>query len=242
MHRLLPVIIIILISIKSINAQKQKRVSLIFSGNYIATEGLFNTLEEAMRLGRLDGSSCGNAGEIFCYGGYHPFSDVNRLGYMIMAGYAMSPKSKLWALFGKNNVGTTFGYYDGGDSSWEDAELSVKTTLRTFALLYSILPASFIRLSIGPAFYLAKIELLTSDFLKENDNTSGIGFLTEIGLSVPARTSIFVDASIHYRYALNMKYGPYDAKNSQGEVLTRMPVTKVNFGFLLIQLGLGVRL
>ncbi|MEW6411882.1 MAG: hypothetical protein AB1483_05345 [Candidatus Zixiibacteriota bacterium] len=220
---------------------------LTINGGY-RFSGSASDLESAMIVGRLNGSPCGDLGQIFCYSVDLPYTDQNRLGYTVTLSREIKPRLGLQAVYGSTQIGSTSGYYDGGDLGTQSTDAALEINgmkVTTYGLVARFNPTRLIYFSLGPAVYSLKFKVSTGGSGYSpgvQHHSERLGLLAGAGLTVPARSAVFVHLGVQYRLTGAFDVGPIDAKNRQGEVLTKLPLSNVSLNHLIFLIGLGIRI
>jgi opacity protein-like surface antigen len=214
------------------------------SGEYQLVDNSAADIERGMRIAHLDGNPCGNPGEIFCMSAPTPYSDHDRLSYTLALGRALNPRFGLLALYSGSDLGSSYGYFDGGYGDIYDADLEIRhKRLAVLGLALEFRPSPEIYLGLGPAFYQLDFETVTGDAqFFDSHRARRLGFIAIGGVTLPKSSLFFVNASVQYRHAGNFALGPFDARNILGDVLTTMPETKVSINHTVMLLGIGARI
>lgn len=217
---------------------------LMLSGGYQPVDNSAADLEQGLRDGQLDGNPCGNPGEIFCSSVPMPSSDFDRLSYTIGLSRSLTRRFGLQALFSSSDLGSSYGYFDGGYGAIYDADLDIRhKRLSVLGLAAKFRPLPEIYLGLGPALYWLDFNIVTGDAqFFDFQRARRFGIIAIGGLTLPKSSRFFVNAGLQYRHAGKFTLGPFDAKNINGDVLTAMPETKVSMNHLVLLLGVGLRM
>ena len=214
---------------------------------YHASRSWGQSVRSAMRAGQLNGSSCGNFGEIFCSGGGHPFGDDETIGFSVAAAYRFNAKVGVRVFYTPIPEGYVEGYYDGGRSTGQDAELSVEfPSGRALGLQFAYYPLRGIRLGAGPALFKAEVRTITggvvsSGVIAHESRPTYAGAAFDVDITLPPRSPAYFYVGIQYQWSLPKDLGPFDAQNGVGEVLAVMPSVRASLTHAVVTLGLGFR-
>lgn len=211
--------------------------------------GAAGSLEATMRDAGYDATTPPGCVFIFCTNEptEHPRTRDEGLAALLALRYAVHPRFSLEALATRGATGETTGRTE---ASWLDGvRLSVNHSIQTFGVLGSSSVrvtesgkgAGILRLGLGPALYVVETARAAGGSRDDVRSDKRLGFLVEAGLETPARSRVFLDLRMQWRYVGTSSVGPYE--------LSRFPEDPVTFGesrarwdHFFVWTGVGVRL
>lgn len=229
----------------AVNAQQPEtgRMRIVLSGGLRSPSGWVDGIERGMIAGNLDGDVCGDQGEIQCTAARRPFSDQDHVTYSVEVAFRARQRAEVAFSLGFGNAGNVSGYFDGGTTgtAGSDAELALEMRATTLAASLRYIALGGIRVGGGPALHVLRTTAGTVRG-ETSETTLRPGLVVDAGVSLPVRSTVFLDLGIRYRWMTKGTFGPYDALNEVNEVRAVFPATSAAFSPLLAELGLGIRL
>lgn len=219
------------------------RIRVVLSGGLRIPSRWVDGIERGMIAGNLDGSPCGNVGEIVCSAAPLPHSDEDLPVFGVDVAFRAATPYEVAVNLGFVHAGTVSGYFDGGTTGidFSDAELTLRTRVTTVAAsVRRVLPGR-VRVGAGPALHVLRTSGRTVRG-EETDTAVTPGMMLEAGVSPSLGRVLFFDLTVRYRWMAAATTGPFNAVNLQGDALTAFPATSARFNALLAELGLGFRL
>jgi len=188
-------------------------------------------IERAMRAAGLDQRGPG----FFGPGVDYPLSRNDGVGWVLGVHYALTPRWTAGVLLGESKSGETVGL---GDSRL----LTIDHAVTTVAPILSLQASKSIRFGVGPALHIAKVQE-TSVPAGPAERTRKVGFVVDLGVTVPAESRFFLDLKVQYHRVGGVSIGPYEMTSFHtGEVIAAFPETRVTYDHWSIGAGFGVRL
>lgn len=205
-------------------------------------------LDQPLALQTLDGDIAAFLApilEIFgAWGGPGDFSIPNSYPYSNLTGdvprtftvgYRVKPRLELSVIV--DSAAQRLGYTTGHRAT-PAAFLDVSREMRSYAALASYAPPrSPLRAGLG-----VSLNSLKMGANQATRSSTRLGLLGEVALVAPARSRVFVDTALQYRWVASPKIGPIPITDEQGTTVTTFPSTPVSFSRWTMSLGVGFRL
>lgn len=168
----------------------------------------------------------------------HPFSDGSGLGWMAEVQYKINTTFVAGLNYTYAGLPSSHGYHSKAHYLFvENISQSISTTV-------SIDLNRSLRLGLGPGIHFIESgdmdDTIVRDYATESSHTK-LGFTFDLALRVPAKSRLYVDFNLRYRYVGDVAIGPLTAESFQGETAV-FPKTAVNYNHFIAAAGIGIRL
>ena len=167
-------------------------------------------------------------------GADYPLSRNDGVGWVLGVHYTLTPRWTAGMLVGKSKSGETVGHRDL-------TYLTVDHAVTTVAPILSLQASKSIRFGVGPALHMAKAQE-TGYPAGPVERTRKVGFVVDLGVTVPAESRFFLDLKVQYHRVGEVSIGPYEKTSFYTGEVNAFPEMRVTYDHWFIGAGFGVRL
>ncbi len=216
-------------------SQRRWRLTLS-SGN--CSRGPVGDIEQAMRRDGFDDTSPGG-----WFGGPvdHPFSNTGfgaiGIPWTMELSYTLKRHYNLALLLTQTPMGETIGYRRNPGLG-----LVIKYDVTTISPMFIYTPNGIMRLGIGPAWVIYKIEHDSGEKISYREQKGRPGAVLQASLLYPTHTRFFLKADFQYRWIPGETFGPIPTQSEYYEVSLPLNKFTANFSHTYFGLGIGVQL
>jgi len=120
--------------------------------------------------------------------------------------------------------------------------VSVRQRVHTVAALIAV-GRGGLRLGLGPSVNAVEVESFgPAPVGTAPVDTAKLGFVAEAAAAFPARSRLFLEAVLQYRYVASVDFGPVAPRNLEGRTPVTLPVTSLSLDSTTFGVALGLRL